>query len=41
MIKLHKKRVTCLWYESENKLLALGSKDARVTIWKLNYTDNK
>ncbi|CAK73347.1 unnamed protein product (macronuclear) [Paramecium tetraurelia] len=32
-IKLHKKRVTCLSYSSKLKILCLGAKDNRVTIW--------
>ncbi|CAD8063170.1 unnamed protein product [Paramecium sonneborni] len=40
-IKLHKRRVTCLFYSSKLKVLCLGAKDNRVTVWKLQQSNEK
>ncbi|CAD8063924.1 unnamed protein product [Paramecium sonneborni] len=40
-IKLHKKRVTCLSYSPKLKILCLGAKDNRVTIWKASHSSEK
>ncbi|CAK65840.1 unnamed protein product (macronuclear) [Paramecium tetraurelia] len=40
-IKLHKKRVTCLSYSPKLKILCLGAKDNRVTIWKAIHSNDK
>ncbi|CAD8165798.1 unnamed protein product [Paramecium pentaurelia] len=40
-IKLHRKRVTCLSYSSKLKILCLGAKDNRVTIWNAILSNEK
>ncbi|CAD8067855.1 unnamed protein product [Paramecium sonneborni] len=40
-IKLHKKRVTCLSYSPKLKILCLGAKDNRVTVWKTTHSSEK
>ncbi|CAD8059926.1 unnamed protein product [Paramecium primaurelia] len=40
-IKLHRRRVTCLSYSSKLKVLCLGAKDNRVTVWKVQQSNEK
>ncbi|CAK75939.1 unnamed protein product (macronuclear) [Paramecium tetraurelia] len=40
-IKLHRRRVTCLCYSPKLKVLCLGAKDNRVTVWKVQQSNEK
>lgn len=38
-LRFHRKETSCLFYCTQSKLLVVGSKDTRISIWKVNLLD--